>query len=548
MNSLFIFFIQSAVALLLFYLIYWFFLRKETYYNANRFFLLFAILVSTLMPLFPIHYNVFVDGGISQTNAFVDISKALKGIQPYEGSGFNTGFSLSIMEASLITYLTGVVIFMLRLLIQTGILILLLIKNKTKSIQGLRIVESEKYGIPFSFFNFVYINPKFHNKDVLPEILAHEKVHIREKHWVDLIIIELLTVILWFNPIIWFFEHSIKLNHEFLADRGVISKGNHIGKYQALLVNQLMGMQIIRLTNNLNYSINSNRLKMMTKQKTNKIKTIKLVWALPVIALLLFAFAEPNYQILEEENLITSVENSEPQNVKLYSGKVVDENGDALPGVSIIVGGTSQGTVSDIDGEFKIGLTESSTLVFSFVGMKTLKFSANEIFKKASADKKIEIQMTETAIELNPGMFKHADAPPAPTASPTKPKKIPPPPPPKSVKTKNLTTPPKKVSVEKEFFVVVEEMPKYPGGYSALGDHISKMQQKLAKAKSIKGNAKVSFVIDKNGKATDIHILEKDNDLAGKGAATIVFSMEKWSPGTQRGKAVPVSYILPVKF
>lgn len=536
MNSLFIFFMQSAVALLLFYLIYWFFLRNETYYNANRFFLLSAILLSALMPLFPIHYTVNIEAGINQTNLFTEIGNTFQGMKTYTGSGFTDEFSISLAEASIIVYLTGVMIFMLRLIIQTGTLVILLLKNKTKLIHGLRIVESEKYGIPFSFINLVYINPKFHNKDVLPEILAHEKVHIREKHWVDLIIIELLTVILWFNPFIWFFEHSIKLNHEFLADRGVILKGNHIGKYQALLLNQLMGMQIIGLTNNLNYSINSNRLKMMTKQKTPKIKATKLIWALPVIAFLLFAFAEPNYQISQAKNTINSTEISAPQKVTLLSGKIVDEKGNAIPGVSIIIKGTSQGTVSDLEGNFKIGLSKNSNLILSYVGKKTLHFSAKELFLKASDNVSIEINMEETAIFLDPEKLKVADAPPPPKK--IKNKNLPPPPPPKKTGSK-----PKKIA-----FIVVEQMPEYPGGYSALGDHINKMQKILAQTKNIKGKAKVAFTVDKDGKATDIRILENDNELAGKGGASIVMKMEKWKPGKQRGKAVPVTYILPVKF
>lgn len=81
-----------------------------------------------------------------------------------------------------------------------------------------------------------------------------------------------------------------------------------------------------------------------------------------------------------------------------------------------------------------------------------------------------------------------------------------------------------------------------------MSDYISKSQEKLAKEKGISGSAKVSFTINKNGEATSIRILEKDNELAAKGAASIIMNMEKWNPGRQRGKAVEVNYILPCKF
>ncbi|MBN1649760.1 MAG: carboxypeptidase-like regulatory domain-containing protein [Bacteroidales bacterium] len=546
MNSFVIYSIQSSLSLLLFYLIYWLLLKKETYYFANRVFLLSSVLLSILLPFFPLQYTVFIENGLAETSLFNEIGQAFKEIQPYTGSGFKAYKSFGFTDALLIIYLIGLAIFMLRLIIQTSSLVIELYSSKRETIHGLYIVESKKYDLPFSFFNVVFINPKYNNQNVLPDILAHETVHIREKHWVDLLIIELLTVVFWFNPIIWFFEHSIKLNHEFLADNGVISKGIHLGRYQALLINQLMGVQVIGITNNLNYSINSNRLKMMTKQKTPKIKAVKMVWALPVIALMLFAFAKPNYQISQEQNSKNTIGISAPQQVTLLSGKIVDEKGDALSGVSIVIEGTSQGTVSDREGNFKIGLAKNSNLLLSYVGKKTLHFSAKELFLKASDRISIEIKMEDAAILLSPKMLASEITEPSPVL---KTEDLPPPPP-KLDETKNPPPPPPSIkgNKEKEVFFVVEELPQYPGGYSALGSYINKMQEQLAKEKGVSGTAKLSFTINKNGEATAIRILEKDNELAAKGAASIIMNMDKWSPGKQRGKAVEVTFILPCTF
>ncbi|MBN2236353.1 MAG: carboxypeptidase-like regulatory domain-containing protein [Bacteroidales bacterium] len=528
MSNLFIYFLQVSIALVVFYLLYWLLLRNETHYNVNRVYLVCVAMLSVILPLFPLHYTVILEEGINQSGILTEFKSTIAGIPPYSGDLFEENISLNYNTALFLIYITGSIFFLARLLYQSGILLFLILKNKAKTIQGLQIVENEKYGLPFSFFNFVFINPKFHLQTDLPEILAHEKVHIREKHWVDLILIELLTVIFWFNPLIWFFEHSIKLNHEFLADRSVISKGTHLGKYQALLVNQIMGMQIIGFTNNLNYSINNNRFKMMTKQKTSKIKALKLVLIMPAIGFLLLAFAEPIYQISTEKNAISTIDIANPTQQKLISGKMIDDKGVALPGVSIIVKGSSKGTVSDLDGTFKIELAEESNLIFSYVGKQTLNYSVAELLKRSSGKTILEIEMKETAILITPEMLLISE----------------PPPPPPPAKTKN-TDPP---APKKEIFVVVEEMPSYPGGYQALGEYINQMQQKLAQSKNIKGKAKVSFVIDKTGKATDVRILEQENDLAGKGAATIVLNMKTWNPAYQRGKSVPVNFVLPVEF
>ncbi len=266
MEHLFSFLMNASIGIVLFYLVYWLFLRKETFFTANRWFLIAALITSVLLPLFPVHYSVMIEPG-NNTTVFHALSDAFKNATTVQPEISNTNSAINWQQMVPVIYLTGSAIFLLRLLIQTLILIHLMLKYRVKPMNGTRVVENEKYGLPFSFFNIVFINPKFHTQDDLPEILAHEKVHIREFHWFDLLFIELLTVIFWFNPFIWFFERSIKQNHEYLADEGVLAQGHGVGRYQAILLNQLMGMQIIGLTNNLNFALNTNRLKMMMKKK-----------------------------------------------------------------------------------------------------------------------------------------------------------------------------------------------------------------------------------------------------------------------------------------
>jgi hypothetical protein len=246
METLLSYLIQASAGIVLFYMVYWLFLKNETYHHANRWFLLAALFSSVLLPLFPVHYTLLAEQG-NNSNLFVTIPDTFKHIPVVTGQEPVAG-SFNWQQAVFLIYFTGAAIFMLRLLTQTILLIQLMLKYRVKSMEGIRIVENEKYGLSFSFFNVVFINPKFHKQENLPEILAHEKVHIRENHWFDLLFIELLTVIFWFNPFIWFFERSIKQNHEYLADKGVLAQGHPVGRYQALLINQLMGMQIIGVT------------------------------------------------------------------------------------------------------------------------------------------------------------------------------------------------------------------------------------------------------------------------------------------------------------
>ena len=533
MEALFEFLLRASAGLMLFYMVYWLFLRNETFYRGNRLFLLLALVSAILLPLFPLQYDVLVESE-NKTTIFQAINDTFKNIKPVQPELTETTVNFGWENIILTIYITGTVIFLIRLLTQSIVLIHLMFKYRIKSLEGIRIVENEKYGLPFSFFNVVFINPKFHTQANLPEILAHEKVHIREFHWFDLLFTELLTVIFWFNPFIWMFEHAIKQNHEYLADQGVLAQGHSVARYQALLINQLMGMQIIGITNNLNFALNTNRFKMMTKMKTSRILGIKFAWALPAVALLLFAFAEPEYRAKEVSNKVQVNSNETvpaDKTVKIV-GLVLDEKNEALPGTSIVIKGSTIGTVSDLNGKFELEVPEKSSIVLSFVGKETM----------------VEHYTQITSGELKEGAFykKYVlkDAvflivpPPPPPAPGQKEKLAPPPPPP----------PPPAKNGEKEVFYVVEELPQYPGGSIALSGFIFEMQQKLAQSKGIKGKAKVAFTVNGKGKVTDIKIVEQDNEGVGKGAVTIVSEMKDWTPGTQRGKSVPVKYLMPVEF
>ncbi len=558
METLLLYQINASAGIVLFFLVYWLVLRKETFHKTIRWFLLGSLLLAILLPLFPIHYEVLAESQPDKMAAKT-ISDTFKHI-PVFVDGEETSTAFSWQQVILIVYITGVVMFLLRLLTQTVVLIHLMVKYRNKSFNGIRIVENEKYGLPFSFFNIVFINPKFHTQENLPEILAHEKVHIRENHWFDLLIIELLTVIFWFNPFIWFFERAIKQNHEYLADKGVIAQGHNAGRYQALLVNQLMGMQIIGITNNLNFALNTNRLKMMTKKKTPRISGVKFAWALPAVALLLFAFAEPQYLYEKPEligNIISDTQTPSDKQLTIHGKVVLKETGEALPGANILIKGTAIGTVSDLDGTFtlidpnpntKSDGSLNSTVVVSFVGLKTLENNLS-VSGTDGNKAKFTFKMEDEVILIDT----QVPPPPPPPPGKVKAEKLvknsdenAPPPPPKVTKEK-LINPAKSGAKSSEFWIV-EEMPQYPGGQLALAMHIQKMQKKLAIDKNIKGKAKVVFTVNSKGKITDIKIVEKDNDLAAKGAYAIASGMEDWSPGKQRGKPVSVKYLLPIEF
>ncbi len=560
MEALFAFLLKSSSGIVLFYLVYWFFLRKETFHGANRWFLLMALFSAVVIPLFPLRYEVLVEPGNNAT-VFQALSETIKNIKPIQPETTETKNNFNLENILFTVYLTGTAIFFIRLFIQSLILVRLILKYSTKSLDGIRIVENGKYGLPFSFFNVVFINPKFHTQANLPEILAHEKVHIREFHWFDLLFTELLTVIFWFNPFIWMFEHAIKQNHEYLADRGVLAQGHSVAKYQALLINQLMGMQIIGITNNLNFALNTNRFKMMTKKKTSRLLGIKFAWALPAVALLLFAFAEPEYKSkpVEQTNLVTNVQKGEKEQV--IHGKVVqEETKNPLAGASIIIKGTSIGTVSDVEGNFTLtnpnpeidektgGLI--TEFVISYVGYQTESQRFGPILGQPDKEGVVtsyDFPLKEGVIQLDLTELIKQLPPPPPPPVPSKSEKSSPTSFP-SVKKETAPPPPVNSKGEKEVYILVEELPEYPKGMGFLANDVMQKEKMMAKENKVKGKAKIGFTVSETGKVTDIKIIEAENETAGKAAVSIVEKMTDWKPGKQHGKPVPVNYILPVEF
>ncbi len=510
MNEIIIYLAKASVGIALFYLVFWFTLRKETIFKTNRAFLITSLLTSIILPLTPITYKTNIQ---FNTLSFTALEKEIKPIisnnlLPAESSSINW------LNLVLVVYAIGVTIFFARLLWQSTSLLFLIYKNKLRRVNNIRIVENNKYDLPFSFLNIVFINPKIHKGTDFTNILAHEKVHIREQHWLDLVVVELVTIVFWFNPFVWLYERSIKQNHEYLADEGVLAQGFSIGRYQTVLINQIMGMQVIGLTNNLNYSINKKRMSMMTKTKSPKVKVFKLLWALPAIALLTMAFAKPEFETnIPKTNV--PIQNMVYETMQ-FTGKIVDGSGLPLEGASIVIYGSTSGASTDKDGLFTLKMDKSDQIVVSYVGFVSRKLSGSEIEYKLgkSPDKIVVLNLVAGEIKLdideilkNPDQYIEPEIP--------------------------------NNKIGDEVFVVVEQLPSYPGGLYAFAKDI---KEKIREKKP-SGKINVDFIVDENG---NMNSVLGSSYWSGSDIEMIWRNLKKWSPGKQRGKAVPVKFNITI--
>ena len=542
MEALFTFLIRVCITSTLMYIGYLLLLRRTTFFKTTRYYLIATIIIPVLIAALPIQYKVNIpltnvnlpeiqqNLNISQLS---DIANATKSKETW---------SLSVF----VTYVTGIIFLLVRLIIHT-VRPIRLIQNEDKQTHGkYQIHRNKYYPMPFSFFNHIFIHSDYHKQEDLETIIAHEEVHIREYHWIDLLIIELFILLFWFNPVSWLIEQAIKQNHEYLADQGVISRGQSPVRYQYLLVNQLMGMQVLGLTNNLNFALGPTRFNMMKKKKTPKKQLLRLLAIVPILCVVLYAFAEPVYLSDTDSDNSTTGEMVQNENVKI-SGIVTDEEGEPLPGTSIVLKGTTIGTTTDMNGQFKLEIPpmKEFALIPYFVGYEG---SSNEATIDKDKDEwYYKITMKRKTIWINSDIEVLKNQPPPP-----------PPPPVVKVRTKEgekMHIVPDEPGKNEEVFFVVEELPQYPNGQIALAEYIHRktneaLEPAFFEGHNIKGKkSTIGFTVKADGSIDNFKILKSSGSkFADDKAIEILKGMEKWSPGKQRGKPVKVDYSVDIEF
>lgn len=298
MNNILLMLLQSSLSIAVIYLVYHVFLRKDTFFKTNRFYLITAILFSLFIPFIDLS---FLFGPIERTY-FVLLDPII--ISP-EGIRVTLDNNPSVFQILLAIYFTGVIIFLLRFLFQLGQLALLIHRYGISKRQGMRFVFTDKTYSPFSFFNIVFLNRTDLESIDTQKIIAHEKVHIQQWHSLDLMLLEIITIIQWFNPFIWIYRHAVKTLHEYLADEGVLHSGMDVKVYSALLFSQSTGIQINDLANNFSKSLLKRRFIMMTKSRTQKFARLKLMFVLPLaFSMMLVISCGPDVPVQQEKEIV----------------------------------------------------------------------------------------------------------------------------------------------------------------------------------------------------------------------------------------------------
>jgi len=310
--------LESGISLGLFTCLYLLFLRKETYFLLNRIYLMVSVIFSLLLPFitFPItgQTGSFMLGEVTVTAA--NYQNLLQTVTVY-GTKISGVLEQTISAFSFIkyTYLCGVLLFSLLLIFRIIQLMLMFRHNESVRKDRCILVKTNNDIPPFSFFNLLFISKKYENSAGMKEMLAHEMEHVKQAHSIDVLVMEVVTILQWYNPFVWLLKRSLRENHEFLADHGALKPGTSSAAYRMLLLNATIGQQPV-IANNFNYSMIKNRIQMITRIKSSKASTLKLTMGVVATMALLTFFAcetkQPGAKPVDQPTEKEQVANSLP--------------------------------------------------------------------------------------------------------------------------------------------------------------------------------------------------------------------------------------------
>ena len=307
--------------------LYHLFLAKEKTFTFNRFYLVAALLFSLCIPFLTIETKEVVKE--IPATVFVEENE-----QPIEAQIAAPQESFDYTKALLIGYCIVSEILILK--IGYSIIKIKKLKGRKIKYQNRTVFLLKQDLAPFSFWNTIYLSETyFKDSKIENSVFLHEEIHIKQKHSLDILFVEVLKAVFWINPFVYFYKKAMVDNHEFIADESVISKNKNIKTYQELILQEIVKQQNLSLIHQFNFNNTKKRFIMMNN-KNSKFAKIKNYLAVPAFAVLAIVFAEKTYAKentenlnQEKENIISDVFSNDPlseynQIIKKY-GNLVEQ-------------------------------------------------------------------------------------------------------------------------------------------------------------------------------------------------------------------------------
>ena len=541
--------IKAAITLALLYSCFFLFLSKETFHRFNRCMLVGIMLVSLFMPMFHFttEHPTTLNEEVYQMQNYIqhDTTPIIVTAQQAQG--------ITWIQALTWIYMAGVVLMLILTLVQATSLIRFMSSGvRHTDTQGNTVILHNNDVPPFSIFRYIVMSVKDYESS-RQYILTHEQEHIRLGHTYDLLLLQGMKTLMWFNPFIWFLSRDLKAVHEYEADQAVINQGIDAKSYQQLLVMKVVGNRLQPFTNNLNHGSLKKRIIMMYQKPSNRWLMLKALCAIPVAALTINTFATPietdpvedMVKMLETTNvpafnevkealpspktaeeaseekpfaittdsnniddnpliLINGHEVKIPADIKTIDGetlgKMLHINKEDIASVTVL----KNGAATAIYGEkAKNGVISIETKAFQAQPKDTVVVK-NEVSDVLNISSAVNI---DELMEKLPGAEKHEDG------SITINGKV----------VKKILLQGQEVYDDDDddpVFEVTEEPAQYPGGQAALMQYLAQniRYPKISAENGVQGRVIVQFVVEKDGSLSNFAVVKKSGDTITKNA------------------------------
>ena len=290
--------LKSALLLTLFYGGFAALLSRETYHRFNRVVLISIMLLSMVLPAIRLQIAAPKASPMSEdSNIFRPFFQEPSSTVPLTFQKETVGASEPVVDKSVdmnpaVFYLVGVIAFLFRFVWRCVQLVHGLRGGlRISDEQGNTVIVKGGEFAPYSFMHYIVISIGDYENH-RRHILTHEQAHARLGHSWDVLLIELVQVVQWFNPFAWLLGRELKTIHEYEADEAVICQGIDAKQYQQLLVIKAVGNRLQPFANTLNRGSLKQRINMMYQKKSNPWSRLRAAFVLPIVAVALYAFAE----------------------------------------------------------------------------------------------------------------------------------------------------------------------------------------------------------------------------------------------------------------
>ena len=306
MENLLIYFLKANGLIILFYLMYVLFLRKETFFVTNRWYLISGLILSLILPLITFTKIIWVEP--------TPIPEFYEEVIPLTNNVIEVPIQETPLDWSLIVttaYAVISILIVMKITLELASFFNKIRKHQKQKETDFTLIHSDTTENPFSFFHYIMINPNRFSKEEFQHILTHESIHVKQKHSIDVLLSKLFCAFFWANPIIWLYRKAMLQNLEFIADSETFQQIENKYEYQRTLLKVVTHQHDLSITNQFYQSLIKKRIVMLHTNQSNKRNVWKYATILPLLVgfMLLFQI-ETIAQVKEnqQKSHVTKVE------------------------------------------------------------------------------------------------------------------------------------------------------------------------------------------------------------------------------------------------